>query len=87
MLFSIDELLAEEQKARDLPLTHAIHTAEVPSEDIAQRDIDVGRLADKYNNVFKTREDAEYFAMLPLSRTDRELVLARALHIEKNPGV
>ena len=87
MSISTEKILVEEQEGRDLSLSHAIHTADVPSEDISQRDKDIERLANKYEDVFKSREDAEYFAMLPLSRQDRERVLVRARHFMSSPGV
>jgi hypothetical protein len=71
-------LVAEEMAAYDTPLHRAIHTAEVLSEDLRERDEEVTHLVQKYRDVFRSKEDAEYFAMLPLSVKDRVSVLNRA---------
>jgi hypothetical protein len=87
MQLSDDDLLAEEKSGRDFPAQRSIDTAEIPSEDIAERDKYIERLATKYEDVFKTREDAEYFAMLPLSDADRDRVLSRARYLTSREAV
>lgn len=74
-------LLAEELSACDVDISARIHKAELVSDDIDTRDKELGSIADKYSDVFKNREDAMYFAMLPLSQLDRERVLNRARDI------
>ena len=76
-------LVAEEMEAYDTPLHRAIHTADVPSEDLRERDGEVDQLVQKYRDVFTSKEDAEYFAMLPLSVKDRVSVLNRARELRR----
>jgi hypothetical protein len=75
--------MEEEAAAFDTSLESAIHAAPLLSEDLAGRDREIDELASKYSDVFKNREDAVYFAMLPLSAKDRVDVLARARELEK----
>ena len=76
-------LLEEELLACDTDPSARIHTAELVSDDMADRDHELSVLADQYSDVFKNRDDAMYFAMLPLSATDRKSVLDRARDIMK----
>jgi hypothetical protein len=75
---SVMSLIDEEAAAFDVPLANKIHTAALLSEDMKQRDAEIAKIASEYEDAFKTKEDAEYFAMLPLSRSDRVRVLDRA---------
>ena len=77
-------LVAEEMAACDTPLHRAIHTAELASEDLRERDGEVAHLVQKYRDVFSSKEDAEYFAMLPLSVKDRVSVLNRARELRRD---
>tara|TARA_R110000851_G_scaffold243362_5_gene395970 strand:- start:10700 stop:11002 length:303 start_codon:yes stop_codon:yes gene_type:complete len=74
-------LLAEELLACDTDISARIHTAQLVSDDIVSRDRELSLLADQYSDVFKNRDDAMYFAMLPLSEADRKSVLHRARDI------
>jgi len=71
----------EEEDAFDADLSQAIHRVELSSDCVSERNAELNRIADKYSGVFKSRADAEYFAMLPLTSVDREQVLQRSRQI------
>lgn len=83
------DLVAEELAAFDTSLSSRIHSADLIADTIGERDAEVARIASRYEDVFKNKQDAVYFAMLPLSGADREKVLDRAreiMRIEKSEG-
>ncbi len=69
----------EESLARDTPLTAAIHTAQLPPDDARSLEAVARDVYGTYRHIFKNFEEAEYFAMLPLSVKQRDHVLARAV--------
>lgn len=76
------DLIQEEKAALDTPINARIHTVELPPQTEKEVDEYADKLWRTYT-CFKTKEDAMYFSMLPLSRTDSALVLAKAMDIEK----
>jgi len=76
-------LLEEEQEACDTPLDAKIHKVPVPRETEAEVEEEAKNLYAQFCDVFKCKEDAEYFSMLPLSKKDRMTVLKRASEITK----
>lgn len=77
------ELIAEEADACDTPLDAKIHTAQLPPSTQKELDADTQALYVKHSGVFKDYQEAEYFAMLPLSKEDRVRILARAGEFER----
>lgn len=78
---SRNELVAEELAACDTSLSSRIHSADLVTDSIGERDAELDRMASRYEDVFKNKQDAVYFAMLPLSRAERDTVLVRAREI------
>lgn len=72
----------EELMAMDTDLSSKIHTAMLLSEDMGERENDVNEIAAEFKDVFKNRDDAVLFAMLPLSKKTRMSVLERAREIQ-----
>jgi hypothetical protein len=77
-----EKLIKEEKSALDTPIDARIHTAELPPQTEKEVEDYCDKMWRQYP-CFKTKEDAMYFSMLPLSRTDSTLVLKRAMEIEK----
>lgn len=67
----------EEKLAHDTDLSAKIHKAILLSEDLGTRESDIGAIADEYKDVFKDRDDAVYFAMLPLTDVSRREIVSR----------
>jgi len=78
-----EALIAEEASACDTPLDAKIHTAQLPPSTQKELDADTQALYVNHRGVFKDYQEAEYFAMLPLSKADRVRILARAGELEK----
>lgn len=76
-------LIEEEKAAYDVPLDSAIHKADVPHETPAELDMEAKTWYSTYMHVFPNFEEAEYFAMLPLSKKDKMGILKRALHFSE----
>ncbi len=77
----LQEVVAlEERAARDTPLDATIHTADLPPDDEKGLAIDAREVYNAHRHLFKSYEEAEYFAMLPLSTKKREHVPARAVY-------
>ena len=74
---------AEENAARDAPLDARIHTVEMPPDDEKGLSVDAREVYNEHRHLFKNYEEAEYFAMLPLSMKQREHVLARAVQFSE----
>lgn len=70
-------ILEEELLSMDTDRSAAIHTAEILSEDMRERDADVSAVALEYERFFKNKDDAVYFAMLPLTSETRRIVLEK----------
>lgn len=68
----------EELLAMDTDLSSKIHTAVLATEDMGQRERELIEIAFEFKDVFKDHDEALLFAMLPLSKETRKLVLARA---------
>lgn len=75
-------LIQEEKDALDTPLDARIHTVQLPPQT-KQEVEDVAEKLWRDYPCFRTREDAEYFSMLPLSKEDSILVLKRASELER----
>lgn len=75
-----DSLAAEEE---DFVLSEAVCNAEVPSENVEKIDKQISLEASEFSSYFRSYEDAEYFAMLPLSRKQKHDVLKRARELQK----
>jgi hypothetical protein len=75
-------ILREETNAYDTPLDARIHTAKLSSEGLAERDQELTDIASGHRDDFTSYEDAIFFAMLPLSVSDRAFVLKRARVLE-----
>jgi hypothetical protein len=71
----------EELLAMDADVSAKIHTAELLSEDMGNREADINAVAAAYKNVFKNKDDAVYFSMLPLTDADRAIVMRRAIEL------
>ena len=77
-----EELVKEEKAALDTPIDARIHTVELPPQ--SEKEVDeYGEKLWRQYTCFKTKEDAMYFSMLPLSRKDSAMVLTRAMEIER----
>lgn len=76
------ELIKEEVDALDTPLDARIHRVELPPQTKQDMDDVADQLWRDYP-CFKSREDAKYFSMLPLSRQDSVAVLYRASEIQR----
>ena len=74
----VKALMKEEVDAIDMPLNARIHRVPVPDDSVTGVEDEVNRVYSQYRQVFTSKEDAEYFSMLPLSDTDRDRVLKRA---------
>ena len=72
----------EELSALETPVAARINAVPVPLDNPVEFDAKVMKTMQQFP-VFKTREDAEYFSMLPLSRKDSINVLHRALEIQR----
>ena len=86
MMLNMDEekklaLIKEEEDALDTPLDARIHRVELPPQTKQEVDDAADKLWRDYP-CFKSREDATYFSMLPLSRQDSIAVLQRASELE-----
>ena len=81
-----EALIAEEAGACDTPLDAKIHTAQLPPSTQKGIDAETQALYVNHRGVFRDYEDAEYFAMLPLSKEDRVRILARAGELERQGG-
>lgn len=86
MVINMDEerklsIIKEEKDALDTPLDARIHRVELPPQTKQEVEDAADKLWRDYP-CFKSREDAEYFSMLPLSRQDSVAVLVRASEIE-----
>ena len=77
-----EDLIAEEKAALDAPLNARIHTVDLPPQSKEEVEAQCDKLWRRFP-CFKTKEDAMYFSMLPLSRQDSVAVLAKAMEIEK----
>jgi hypothetical protein len=78
------ELVALEEKAgRDAPLDARIHTVDMPPDDEKGLSIAAREVYNENRTLFKSYEEAEYFAMLPLSMKQRDHVLARAVQFSE----
>jgi hypothetical protein len=75
-------IIQEEKDALDTPLDSRIHTVQLPPQTKQKVDDAAEKLWRDYP-CFRTREDAEYFSMLPLSRQDSVMVLERASELER----
>lgn len=73
----------EELAALETPVAASINTVPVPVDTPLEFDAKVMKTMQQFP-VFKSRADAEYFSMLPLSRKDSINVLRRALEIQKD---
>lgn len=67
----------EEAMGRDADISSRIHTAQLSSDDIDEREQEISEIASKYRGNFKSQEDAVYFAMLPLNSEERDVLLDR----------
>lgn len=75
-------VIAEEEALALETLPSArINNVPLPIETAAEFDAKVDKLRRQFP-VFVSREDAEYFSMLPLSRTDSMAVLKRAMELQ-----
>ncbi len=74
-------LIKEEVDAFDTPLDARIHQVALPPQTIKEAEDIADKLWRDYP-CFKSREDAAYFSMLPLSRQDSVAVLVRATELE-----
>ena len=74
-----DVIALEEKASRDAPLDARIHTVDMPPDDEKGLSIAAREVYNEHRHLFKSYEEAEYFAMLPLSMKQREHVLARAV--------
>jgi len=54
----------------------------VPNESVETLERDARAVFAQYRHIFPTFEDAEYFAMLPLSARDRDLILKRTYELD-----
>lgn len=77
-----ENLLAEEKAALDTPIDARIHTVEIPPQSKDEVEAQGEKLWRNFP-CFKTKEDALYFSMLPLSRKDSVMVLQKAIEFEK----
>jgi len=75
------DLIQEEKAALDTPINARIHTVEIPPQTEEEAN-DHGEKLWRQFPCFKTKEDAMYFSMLPLSPTDSVRVLTRAMELE-----
>ena len=73
----------EEKEGRDAPLDARIHTVSMPPDDEKGLSVDAREVYNEHRHLFKSYEEAEYFAMLPLSMKQREHVLARAVQLSE----
>jgi hypothetical protein len=71
-------VLEEEKEAFEVDLNSKIHTANLLQEDMGRRDTEIQSVAGGFANVFKNQDDAELFAMLPLSVSERIRIIERA---------
>lgn len=76
------DLIAEEKAALDTPIDARIHTVDLPPENHEEIQAKGEKLWRQFP-CFKTKEDAMYFSMLPLSRQDSVAVLTKAMEIER----
>lgn len=75
-------LIKEEMDALDTPLDARIHKVDLPPQTKQEVEDVADKLWRDYP-CFKSRMDAEYFSMLPLSRQDSMAVLQRASELER----
>ena len=76
-------IIEEERAALDTPLDAGIHTAKLQAETQEELNAEARALYAAHMDVFSTYEEAEYFAMLPLSKANRKQVMGRALELIK----
>lgn len=81
---SKEALIAEEKAAYEAPLNAAIHRARLQPETQDGLETEAKALYARHGDVFANYEEAEYFAMLPLSKSNRQQVLRRALEISRD---
>ena len=77
-----EDLIAEEKAALDTPIDARIHTVDLPFESKEEIEAKGEKLWRQFP-CFKTKEDAMYFSMLPLSHQDSIAVLTKAMEIER----
>lgn len=77
-----EDIIAEEKAALDTPIDARIHTVELPPQSKEEVEAQGDKLWRQFP-CFKTKEDAMYFSMLPLSRQDSVAVLTKAMEIER----
>ena len=71
----------EKAEVGDVPAVNRVY---VPLESLADIQAQLDFEIAKYGHFFKTRDDAEYFAMLPLQQDQKQRILKRALEIERD---
>jgi hypothetical protein len=80
---SKDVIIEEEKAAYEVPLDSAIHRARLQHETQEGLETEARALYARHSDLFPSYEDAEYFAMLPLSKANRRQVLDTALRFVK----
>jgi hypothetical protein len=76
-------LLEEERAALETPLDARINSVDVPPETKEQWKEVSRDICQRYRHLFKNREEAELFSMLPLTTDEqRDRVIKRALELE-----
>lgn len=75
-------IIKEEEDALETPKDARINHVELPPQTKKEVE-DVAEKLWRDYPCFRSKEDAEYFSMLPLSRQDSQMVLVRASEIER----
>ena len=73
----------QEYEAKQEEKVPVVNMVQVPRETLAEIRSQLEFEIAKYGHSFRTREDAEYFAMLPLQAEQKQCVLKRARDFER----
>ena len=78
----VDELVACVNDTDQVPVNPRVANAEVQSDLIPEWNDGAKAFIAKYGDNFRSRDDCEYFYMLPLSKEQRVAVAARAMSLD-----
>lgn len=69
------EPVARPETEEDPPISEAVVNAELPPQSIEETEQYQNSIYTRFGELFKSREDSDYFCMLPISNKQRLAVL------------
>lgn len=83
-LSDVQELVEKEQEQeQEPPVSESVCAAVLPEEDMHDVDQALDKAYVMYGHYFRSREDCNYFNMLPVNDKVKKAVLRRAVELEQ----